>query len=256
MSNKNFMTISKRECLKAYKQIVLNSDKQWESGKKLAAMGDYGGATSLSVISVEELIKSIIIFLDGKGFEFRSRTEGIQTLFKNHQIRHLIAYLIFVMGVMGDDLISFLEPFRKNPQELPKLIHETQTNPIEFEKKVQRYALRKMVLLRQEFIWFSKIDIFRQDGFYCDYDEQLKNPIDIGEDDYKGLHFRLEKVRKVGKGLIDSFNDQESALTEHVKKMKEDMITKNYYVFIGKALSKVRQTRGNPFEHIIKQFEQ
>src|SRR4051812_38270732 len=101
MSSKTFLTIPKKECLEVYKTILKNSDNKWESGKKLADIGDFGGATSFALISVEELIKALIVFLDGKGFEFRS-LKGIDTFFKNHKIRYIIAYAMFAMNLFTD----------------------------------------------------------------------------------------------------------------------------------------------------------
>jgi len=108
MSSKTFVTISKNECLTVYRNVLEHSDQKWESGKQLAKINDFGGATSMAIISVEELVKSLIIFLDGKGFEFRS-IKGISTLFDNHQIRYLLAYTMFAMGLFGDELMKFLK---------------------------------------------------------------------------------------------------------------------------------------------------
>jgi len=251
MSSKTFITISKKECLTVYKNILEHSEQKWESGKQLAKINDFGGATSLAIISVEELVKSLIIFLDGKGFEFRS-IKGINTLFENHKIRYLLAYAMFSMGIFGDELMKFLKKTRENPQEILNLIEEKKNNIVSFEKKIKFYALKKIVLLKREFEWFAKVDIFRQDGFYCDYVEQLKNPITISPIDYEQVIVRLEKVRTVGKGIIEAFDTTDEISNEQFAQIKRDFKQKKYYEKFSKALATVRQTRENPFDLIKK----
>jgi len=114
------------------------------------------------------------------------------------------------------------------------------------------YALRKFVLLKKEFEWFAKVDIFRQDGFYCDYAEQLKNPITISSVDYEQVIIRLEKVRTVGKEIIEAFETADEATIEQITQIKRDFKQKKYYEKFSRALTTVRQTRENPFELIKK----
>ncbi len=246
MSSKTFLTISKKECLVVYKDIIGNSDKKWEAGNLLASHADFGAATSMAIISVEELVKSMVVYLDGKGFEFRS-VKGMDTIFKHHQVRYLLAYAMFAMGVFGDELMKFIEKVRQNPNDIIRLNEEMKKDKEEFfRKNMQRYMFRKFIQLRNEFDWFSKVDIFRQDGFYSDYEEQLKNPIKISPDDYGQVIQRLEKVRNVGKGIIEAFENQDEDTQEQFKEIKRDFKQKNYYEKIGNSLTKVRQSRESP----------
>lgn len=249
MASKTFLTISKKECSTVYKNILDNSDKKWESGKKLADTGEYGGATSLAIISIEELVKGLIVFIDGQGFDFR-RVKGMKSIFENHQIRYLIAFSMFVMGLAGEELVKLVQSFKGRPQELTTLMNKIKTDKEFLRTTGTRYVLKKLVVLKNEFDWFSRVDIFRQDGFYCDYDEQLKNPISITEEDYRHVISRLEKVRLVGKALIDSFDTKDEVYLEHIRKMKRDFKAKRFYDKIGESLATVRQSRESPFDLI------
>lgn len=253
MSSKTFLTISKNECLFVYKQILSNSDAKWKSGINLGALGDYGGATSIAIISIEELIKALIVFFDGKGFELR-RVKGMDVLFKQHQIRYVIAYTMFVMSLFGDELIKFIMEYREKPQALIAFMEEMKSDKDIFERKMKFYLFRKIIVLRKEFEWFSKADLFRQDGFYCDYDEQLKNPIAISLDDYQIVFQRLEKVRIFGKGIIDAFNSNEEIYNEQIERFRQDFRQKDYYTKIAYSLATLRQTKMSPFDLFKESF--
>ncbi|MBK7683086.1 MAG: AbiV family abortive infection protein [Bacteroidetes bacterium] len=254
MSSKTFLTISKEECLVVYKDIINNSDNKWASAKNLTDLKDYGASTAMAIISIEELVKSIIVFLDGKGFEFRT-IKGIGIIFRNHQIRHLIAFAMFVVSVFGDDLFKFLAKIRENPNEIEKFSENFKKENHElFERKLKFYLIRKIIRLKGEFDWFSQADIFRQDGFYCDYDESLKTPISISAKNHKEVIHRLEKVREVGKAIIEAYECTDEITVKYLKLAVKECKKQNLYFQIGNSLASVRQTRTNPFHLVRKSF--
>jgi len=260
MSSKTFLTISKNECLTVYKDIYENSNKKWFAGKKLAEIGEYGGATSMAIISIEELIKALVVFFDGMGFKFRG-VKGMDAIFNHHQIRYFLSYAMFVMGIFGDELLNFINKIQQNPKIIKKLNDGLKNDEDFFEKNLKFYVYRKLVLIKEEFNWFSKVDVFRQDGFYCDYEEQLKNPIKITDIEYYGVIQRLERVRKIGFEIIDSFNEQDEMTVKTLNYLKQNFNQKNYYEKIGNSLTTLKKTRQNPFDFIkqkihIEEFKQ
>lgn len=246
MSDKTFMTISKKECLITYKGILKNSDTKWESGLVLAERKDFGVAISLAIISVEELIKSLLVFFDGIGFKFRS-IKGINTLFENHQIRYLIAFAMFVMGSFGEDIMDLVKTLRNDPQKIG-LILKDKTH---YMNDLIPYIQKKFQSLKDEFEWFSNIDFIRQNGFYCDFEDQLINPIEISEDDYKQVAIRLNKVRIIGKSTIEAINDPNLNLNGHLNLLKNNLKESNAYAEMSKMLASIKKKGENPFD-IIK----
>ncbi|NOT91646.1 AbiV family abortive infection protein [Ferruginibacter sp.] len=121
MEGKTFLNISRKECLIVYNDILENSDRRWESGMVLAKNGDFGLGISASIISIEELIKAIIVFLDGNGFDFR-KSKGIDSFFRNHEIRYVIAYFIFIISLAGDELKKIIKKMNDNPEHVNNLI--------------------------------------------------------------------------------------------------------------------------------------
>lgn len=252
MSNKSFVTISTKECLRVYKEILKNSDRKWESGKKLAEIQEFGGAISLAIISNEELIKALIIFFDGNGFNFRN-IKGINTLFKNHQLRYLVAYAMFAIGSFGDDIVKLIEGLRKNPQLIEAIIKNYKEDKTQFKNWIFDYLEKKLNSLAEEFDWFSRIDMFRQDGFYCDYKNQLKNPIEISENEYQQAILRLKIVRRFGNSIIESINSQNPDMMKRLNDLKINFIKNDYYGKIADALTSLKIKRESPFE-IIKRY--
>jgi AbiV family abortive infection protein len=246
------MTISKNECLSVYSEILKNSDKKWQSGIKLADNKDFGGAISLAIISNEELIKALIVFFDGHAFKFR-RVKGINALFKNHQLRYLIAYTMFAIGSLAEDIVRLVKELRKEPTLIDKIIHTFTNDRAQFESWIFEYLQHKLNTLGKEFDWFSRIDMFRKDGFYCDFRDYLKNPVEITELDYQHAFIRLNLVRNLGMSLIDSINDQNPVLSEALNSLKSNFIKYDYYTKVSTLLAVLKNKWDNPFE-IIKSY--
>ena len=99
---KKFSSLSTAECTAAYKEMMVAADKEWEAGAQLAALSKHGNAVALLIISIEEYVKALLIFFDSKGFRFRN-TKGVDVFFRNHQIRYIIAFVMVVMNLFGEE---------------------------------------------------------------------------------------------------------------------------------------------------------
>jgi AbiV family abortive infection protein len=254
MSSKTFLTISREECLVVYKNVLANSDCKWEASERIAEAGEYGTATSLAIISVEEMVKALVLLIDGKGFQFRS-VRGMDSLFYHHQIRYFIAYAMFLMGIFRDELFRFLKRHHADDNYISGLYGEWQNDQEKMLRKIKFYAFRKFIQVRREFVWFSKIDLFRQDGFYSDYEDQLKNPMSISIEDYQKLYDRLKTVREVGLEIFETLNDQDEQTAERLGELKKQFREKDYYKKISDSLTTIRQKRQSPFEMIKEHLE-
>lgn len=249
MENKTFLNISTDECLTVYKKILVNSNKCWESGKMLAKNENYGLGISTSIISIEELIKAIIVFLDGKGFEFR-QSKGIESFFRNHEIRYLIAYFIFIIALTGDELKKAFKKINDNPNKVSELVKSMREDKDFFEKKFGYYLRRKVVILKQELNWFSKIDLFRQRGFYCDYNNKLESPINVLKEDYEEVIIRLQRVRNAGIDFLEQLSKNETDSSTQVEQLKAEFKEKKLYEKITRGLELIKKSKNKPFEYL------
>jgi hypothetical protein len=161
---------------------------------------------------------------------------------------------MFIMSVIGDDFLKFISKIRKDPKILVTLVDKIKTLKGYLEDYLKPYVEKKIEVFKEEFNWFSKVDIFRQDGFYCDYDEQLKNPIKITYEDYLKVMQRLERVRKIGIAIIDSFNIEDEFTVRQIQITRRDFKQKNIYQKIGEALNTIRETKQSPFDLAKQSF--
>lgn len=253
MASKTFLTINRNESHATHLSIIENSDIKWKSSLIAADQRDYGSATALAIISVEEIIKALVVSLDGKGFRFRE-VSGFDTLFKNHQIRYFIAYGMFVVWVFGEDFKALFSKFSNKPEAFINFSMKLFSNDTEINRQIELYSLNKFEQMKTEYDWFSKLDVFRQDGFYCDFDDYLKSPIQITLEEYSKLCDRMNAVRGVVKELIVSIWSEEEVYSSHIEMMKKFMIEKGVYKHIENGLKDIRVARTNPFEVVARKF--
>ena len=246
--------MSKKDCLNHYKDVLQTSESNWKSGIILARENQFGNAMSMAIISSEELVKAIVILLDGKGFEFR-RIQGMDALFANHQIRYVILYAMLVINIFSEELKSYFLQFKEDPAKGMAFINGIKANDVNFVTQLQNYGLETLARLSTEFDWFAKVDIYRQQGFYSDYEDQLKTPIDIDTETYHQAITRLEKVRVVGLEIINSLISEDEVYVNHFSETRRSLKRKKIYDQIGQSLAVLRQTRDNPFVVIKRYFE-
>ncbi|NOT91645.1 hypothetical protein [Ferruginibacter sp.] len=114
--------------------------------------------------------------------------------------------------------------------------------------------LRKIIILRRELNWFSKVDLFRQRGFYCDYNDELKNPIQISEKEFREVVIRLEKVRNAGIFFLRELSKKEEESQKQIEQLKIDFQTNNFYEAITKGLDSIKKSKMKPFEYLKDMF--
>jgi AbiV family abortive infection protein len=207
MSSKRFPDLSEEECMAEYPAIIDQAEKHWSTALLVAeAHQNYGLGISTMIISMEELIKAMILFADAHGFEFR-KVKGMALIFRNHQIRYLIMYIGFIMGIFGDELKKLMLHIIKDPRRWLEISRLIKNNDSEEQKKLTNYVFRKFVVLRSEYRWFKKIDALRQSGLYSDFNDSLKRPSDLSKEDFDYVLERLGKVKTICLAFIDAITN-------------------------------------------------
>jgi AbiV family abortive infection protein len=252
--SKKFASLTTAECAEAYKVMYATAESEWKAGIELAASGRYGNATSILIISIEEYVKSLLIFFDSHGFHFRN-TKGVTVFFKNHQIRYVIAFVMSIMNLFGEEMKKLLLRIKEKPEEVRIFHTKMKSNDNYLESTYGYYLKRKLVQIRAEFAWFKNADLFRQEGFYCDYRDLLKTPLNVTETEFREVFMRLEKVREVGKFLILGFESTDVSVQEQLLKMKDEFRREHHYLKISNGLKRLSDSKQNPFEYIATFFE-
>jgi hypothetical protein len=144
---------------------------------------------------------------------------------------------------------------RPNPDQSNSWINAFLNKDRDVLSQLQAYTLKKIELIAREFDWFDQLHIFRQDSLYCDYQDYMKNPAQISADNYYETVARLEKVRTVALGLIETLNSKDGLYVNHYDSMKRMFIEKQFYQHIEAALNRLKGTRDTPFQALKKYFK-
>lgn len=114
-SSKRFLELSADKCLETFPIMFQNADNHFHSAKILAENKLYGNAVAHLVLSTEERIKGLIIFLDGLGCNIR-QVPGIINYFERHQKRLNLACFIIIFNDKLTSIISIqIEMMQKFP---------------------------------------------------------------------------------------------------------------------------------------------
>lgn len=241
--SKNFMTLSRAECIMVSQDCIANSDSKYSDALILAGAGSYGNATSQLLLSLEEMIKGIVLSLDGNGFEFRSRVDGINNLFMNHKLRYFSAFILSVMNIFGKDMKTLFMKIVENPDAVLNFKLTDQR----VQQRVTLYLILKIKSIQKEINWFSNADMYRQDGFYVDYVDKLKTPLNISKDDFLSFKLRIDNFRIVGKELILAFDLSTNTpeLKKEIMKLQRRFIEIKSYAHLGNLVKKLNNRSYN-----------
>ncbi|WP_166962133.1 AbiV family abortive infection protein [Yeosuana marina] len=254
--NKSFMNLSKEECLVVSKETFRNAKNKHSDALILAKNNSYGMATSTLMLSLEENMKAVILFLDGNGFEFRKRVKGIKYLFVNHKLRYPLGLILSGFNIFGKDLIGFIVRIASTPS----LIKDFSINEKEWEGLALNYISEKINQLSEEIIWFSNADYLRQDGMYVDYDNVLKTPLSIDKEDFNNILTRVSGISEFIDKFLSIFGQSnestDAELKTQVKKLQKQLISEKGYDKIGMIVTKMNGKGNNLYIDILKNLQE
>jgi AbiV family abortive infection protein len=255
MNYRTFTNISQEECQQYYPKTLENAQRKWQASEDIAASGDYGTAVSLAIVSIEELVKTVILSLDSNGFRFR-KIRGVETLFRNHQIRYFVSYLMFIINIIGEEFVSIIKKYVDNPEQFEIDFKNIKDDEEAFYKRIEPYLKEKIKMVKTELDWFAKIDLFRQDGFYSDFQDVYKDPIHISHEQYLEVIGRLRKVRMSCLMVIE-FNKTNDSSSETMVMVQNSLNKANAYNNIAGLLKIVKTAdRKDPFFLVRKYYEE
>lgn len=171
MKQAGFLNLSAKESEGLDHEIFLNAKKLFNDAELLRGHSSYSTATSMLILSSEEIIKALLVLLHSKGFRVY-QIKGAKSFFLSHRVRHEIAELIEV-GAGFYEYFQQREKDRKNPifkTRFKKLnsflngLHTLSRMKEPFEKAKSRIES------------LEKFDSWKNMGFYVDYQNELLLP--------------------------------------------------------------------------------
>ncbi len=242
--NRDFMGLTNTECVNVSKQILDNAAALYDDAKLLAGNKSYGRGTSMLIHCTEETMKALILFLDGNGFQFRRKVSGISNLFIHHKLRYGLAMLVSVLYIFSEDFKTLLKKIHKEPKRFKDSLEDKK----QVGGAVLKYLQTKIMVIIQEVDWFSKAEYLRQEGFYVDFSDEIKSPLQISKQGFDAVLLRTNGMRNVVSGFIDAVESNEDEFAEHLDKLKQQFIDENWYAKIGSLIETYKNREVNPLD--------
>lgn len=162
---KNFLNVSAVESKKLHRPIYFNSKKlRWEA-TMLAEHESYSTAASLMILSIEELIKAILVLLHSEGYKVY-RLDEANKFFKDHAIRHRLAQFI-------ETGLSLLE--------VGESWSHVKSNDNLSSTFFKYFDMGKMIITsfknsKDRLMKLEEFNSLKNLGFYVDFKDELKEP--------------------------------------------------------------------------------
>lgn len=178
----NFINLSKEDCLKVYPIVKANADRHFKVAGILSEAKEYSNAVAHLILGTEELIKTLALFLEGKGFNY-STMKDYKKIFYNHTARHSILKEFFSVWLFCKS-IADLKKKKKDEHSIMYALGIVSTILGAGLEGITNYE------------WWSTADRLKQNGFYVDYINGVISPDAIGETDYGKAHKIVTAFRK------------------------------------------------------------
>ncbi|MEQ3498305.1 AbiV family abortive infection protein [Tenacibaculum sp. SSH1-16] len=185
----------------------------------------YSSATSLLILSSEEVIKSILVLLHSEGYNVYKLKETHKFFF-DHKIRHQIIQLI----EMGSGIVkSMIKYDEQKPSKLLKTKINWLNNLVnDFIDLVK--AVEPIIDATDRVYKLQLFNELKNKGLYVDYKNVLSLPqTQITENTYKETLMITESIFSFNKGLRVLFhpalkNHMELSQINRIKKLLKDLI--------------------------------
>jgi AbiV family abortive infection protein len=178
----NFINLSKEDCLKVYPVVNANASRHFKVAGILSDAKEYPNAVAHLILGTEEQIKTVALFLDGKGFNF-STMKDYKKIFYNHTARHSILKEFFSIWIFCKSIFD-LKKKKKGEHLL--------TYALGIATSILGAGLDGIT----NYEWWNIADKLKQNGFYVDYINGVISPETIGEADYKKAYKIVTAFRK------------------------------------------------------------
>ncbi|OYU80445.1 MAG: hypothetical protein CFE23_09315 [Flavobacterium sp. BFFFF1] len=192
----SFLNISPQKSKGIHEAIYKNARKLKQDATLIAEVNkSYSTATSLLILSSEEIVKAILVLLHSEGFD-TYRMENAKRFFSDHKIRHQLAKLLELSA-------GLFEAFEKYDTQEPAMLfntkyewlNDTMNCLIDFKNAAVPFI--ESVNRTNELESFNDL---KNQGFYVDYRDSLLIPeIVIGEYSYNKTRMIVDRIFRVYK---------------------------------------------------------
>lgn len=199
----NFMRLSAAECAQFYPAVRANAQRHNRAADTLQKTGDYGNAIAHRILGSEEMVKALILFLEGKGMDLRS-LEAIKPLFKFHVPRHKVFKTLF--------------------SALHALHTMSSASQLSFGKALLT-LLKGGLETYFNTQWWKNAERYKQNAFYADHQGVFNDPLKLTREDCDTAY---NYTRTVNERMADVINYVSKMDTQELAWFKESFHTTDF----------------------------
>jgi AbiV family abortive infection protein len=221
MESLEFNNLTQEQAEEGFRLCADNADIHYEMAALIAKEGHYPMANSHLILSMEEAVKAIFLFLKYINNEVNI---DVKKMFKKHQHKHEFARDSYdVFHIKGIEFIEQIINAHKISfsKEMLSQLDEVEVENIQVTIQVleARYKRIKSLNLEESLPnihkWFNKADLRKSRGFYVDFqNNQWKKPNEITQEDYKFSEFVCWTLILIARQF---------KMTEELKKKSEEL---------------------------------
>lgn len=195
-----FRSLSSAASREIYPKIKFNAEKHFRAAELLAAAQDYSNAIAHLILGSEELVKYILLVLQGYDFPVK-KINDYDKLFTRHYARHSLLKEFYSVCLFLSGIINWpgKSPTKQSAgyNILKTIMHSIAT----INDSVQNHA------------WWGAADQLKQNCFYLDYtSEGIADPAIVDAVAYEQAHQLTTRFRDdliVMAGFIEQANPKE-----------------------------------------------
>jgi AbiV family abortive infection protein len=209
--------LSDEKCLDASKEAFINANNHKQSAELIAKNKQYGMAVSILILSTEELVKGILLYIQYLSIDIRN-ISGVYLFFTDHIIRHRLATMINLMYPMLKLIMGIVFKTKEklhNPESNIQFTNEE--NAIIYEDENEIKNLFKDLPAMMD--WWDEANMNKNKGFYVDYSNSLETPMQVSELEYNQA-FVITNI--FHKQILDIVYQLEKATDEDKKEIKRN----------------------------------
>ncbi|WP_264550273.1 AbiV family abortive infection protein [Flavobacterium sp. N2820] len=229
-----FLNISPKNSKSLHCQIYKNAQKLRRDAMLVAQNNkSYSTATSLIVLSSEEVIKAILVLLHSEGYDVY-KIKYAKKFFSDHKIRHELAKLIeAVNGIIESGM-----EYEKNEKSNVKKFQNEEWNSFFNFIVDAKNAIQPFLKTGSRMKLLEKFNDNKNKGLYTDYRNELLIPSQvINEDLFNSCKETVERIIKTYKVLRIMYNPMISnhLKYENISKRKDELrnAINGIIVFVG-----------------------
>jgi AbiV family abortive infection protein len=226
--SRKFINLSASNSIGLDNTIYSNSRKLKRDAIIIAGHQSYSTATSLLILSSEEVIKASLVLLHSQGYKVY-QLQDASRFFMDHQIRHSLQMLIET----GMSLFEIIDKWKSKNEKIKTKWFDTLLNFLKNMSVTLETA--SQALNRIEDI--GKFNSLKNNGFYIDYNDTIQVPeLTVKKSDYISVLTATERILKFYKQLRILFHP---SIKKHFTNKEIQELKSDLHIFINDALKDV-----------------